>query len=174
MLMVMLSLVFIQFSGAWFTATDTKVTNTQTANVGVQIYYGESIIGSNAISISNAKNISIKNTSNINVYIRAKLILNCVDSYGHILTNLNANDYVSITTSNFVLPNGYDQNFVYYYNTQSEQFCYLASGSSIDIVLSNNISRLQETPSGVDVQLSVFAEAIQKDNTDLGLSKWEV
>ena len=196
MAFIIFAYFFVGVTGAWFTATDSGTTNPATPDVSLQVKYGNAVMtNSTTISLDSASDITIHNTSNIAVFVRAKVIVNCVDhTTGHILTALNPADYISITTSNFATVTGYNSNFLYYYDgtlidntdpSYDEDYPYdmgfvalskagSAENTSITLISHSNIDNdeCDPIPDNVEIKISVFAEAIQVDTSKLGLHKW--
>ena len=103
--------------------------------------------------------------------MRAKVILNCYDNTtGNIMTNYTPSDYVTITLSNFESVTGYDNGFVYYHSNNN--FNLMNKTDPVTLISASNITKLQDAPAGTTIKLTVFAEAIQKDDTNYGLNKW--
>ena len=194
MAFIIFAYFFVGWTGAWFTATDSDTINPATPSVSLQVKYGNDVMtNSTAISLDSASDITIHNTSNIAVFVRAKVIVNCVDSSGVVLTDLDPTDYANYTiNANFTAVTGYNTNFLYYYdsllidNTDPSYdntypydmgFKPLAksganSGTSVTIVSGINNTSCESLPTGVSIKISVFAEAIQVDTSKLGLHKW--
>ena len=172
--LILLSTLLIGVSTAYFTGLATSQTSTAVPNTLIEIYYGNSLINGSTISLTTPQDITIKASNNFNItnaYLRAKVILNCYEnSTGNILADYDPSDYVTITLSNFESVTGYDDGFVYYHRNNS--FNLMNKTDPVTLISASNITKLQDAPAGTTIKLTVFAEAIQKDDTNYGLNKW--
>ena len=158
--LVLVTTITVTF--AWFTGSDTDSGTGTTPVVAVSV-----VGGSDIITLGSVSSVEVSNNSNCDVYVRAKIIAECCDSSGHVLTNYNASDYYTIETTGWSPVSEYDSDFIYYglptkvgYETKT-------------LTVVSGITKKASPPTGVTVKLSVFVEAIQADSSSRGLNKWK-
>lgn len=163
---VVIAITGISVTWAYFTAITNTRAQATTPVVGVSLTGG-----SDTITLGQTSSVSVKNNANCDIYLRAKVITNCYNSSGAIVTNLDASDYFTFTTSGWTNGlSGYDSNFIYYGSTAPTKLAY---GSADTITVVNGIIKGQDLPEGITVKMQVFVEAVQADASGLGLAKWQ-
>lgn len=172
---VLIAIMCLSFSGAWFTSKKSGSTSSATPQVTLSVTYGSSTIQNvTEIDLSSFSSVTLTNSSNIGVYVRIRFTLSCVETSTSTLRgDLNANDYVTLSPTGFVSGSevsGYDTSFSYYYANNA--FTRIAKGVSTTILTQSNISGTSTSvPDGISIKLSMFVEAIQSNN--YGLKKWK-
>jgi hypothetical protein len=134
---------------AYLTSQSGTVTNTFTsASTGVEIK--ETLNG------AEKSNVYVENTSDIDVYIRAAIIVSWVDEKGNVYAQApTKDDYTIELGSDWQKSGGY-----YYYSEK-------VSEGRRTTELIKTCSPIQENaPKGCELQVTVLAEAIQADGTD--------
>lgn len=148
---------------AWFTGKDSDSGTGTTPVVAVSV-----VGGSDTITLGSVSSVKVNNNSNCDVYVRAKIIPECYDSSGNVLTNYNASDYYTIETTGWSPVSEYDSNYIYYGSPTKVGY----ETKTLTVVSSITPTKVS-APTGVTVKLSVFVEAIQADSSKLGLNKWK-
>lgn len=154
-------------TGAWFTAQKSDNGNLTTATISVQAKQDGNVVTANETKtltssqlITSSNKFTIKNTSNINVYVRARIVCNWDEDYqGYERTyevlnyTLGSNwNAVSGSSANDKITNN---NFIYYNAA-------LTPNQEVDILTAVSIKSGKSMPD--DAKLSIFVEAVQADN----------
>lgn len=148
---------------AWLNAKTGQVVNTFTpARVTSQVE--ESVDG------DVKSDVMIRNTSNIDAYIRARVVINWVDESGNIAGQKPVAD-TDYTISCYDLDSGWWQG--------ADGYCYYSSAVSPDDLTKVLIKRCQlnddaEVPEGYYLSVEIIADAIQSVPASVVAEKWNV
>lgn len=166
------TLATMWLTGAWFTDNKNDTSNIGTAVVEVNAKQSGVIFNASDTKtltssslITNANKIIVRNTSNISVYLRAKITCNWDEDYQgyervydvlsftlgsnwNALTGSNANDKI------------FNNEFLYYSSA-------VAANTDIDILTAVSIKAGKSMPD--DAKLNVFVEVVQADSVGKAL-----
>lgn len=160
----------ITVSVAWFTGADSKTKDSTTPYVLVALDTDVANSGQ-VVDLTTSTTVSVIADSNVDVYIRAKVVVLFYDSSNNLITGLNVADYYTITyQSGWSTPNGYQAGFKYY-NLASA----IATGSTSNAITTDFITNVGRTATALPenvaaVKLQMFAESVQGNAA--GLAKW--